>query len=332
MPKKSNNSTIARQWEMLNKLPRRTPGISASEMMEWLRDQGYEVTKRTVERDLRDLSTLFGIGSNEENTPFRWYWIPTARDHYESVELGEALSLVLCEKILSSLLSAELHNAIVPKLELAHKKLEALGDLPMAKWSKCVRFVPENLPFMPVQIKPAVLRNLQDAIVDERQIEIDYESFNQKGKKSIVHPFSFVQRGSRIYLVAFSEEHKDMRIFAAQRIKSVRVLNERVIVPKGFTIDKFIGDGNLQFGGGDTINLKAKLTAELASYLEESKINESQRINYENGTYVLHVKTVSSWQLWFWILSQGHSIEVLSPKSLREDLRNEIAWMAKNYK
>ena len=63
MPKSPLHLTLARQWEMLKKLPAGGPGLTASQVTAWLQSQGYRVSKRTVERDLVELSTSFGIGS-----------------------------------------------------------------------------------------------------------------------------------------------------------------------------------------------------------------------------------------------------------------------------
>ncbi len=60
MPKSSLRLAVARQWELLKKLPARGPGLTASQITAWLKAQGYPVSKRAVERDLNDLSANFG--------------------------------------------------------------------------------------------------------------------------------------------------------------------------------------------------------------------------------------------------------------------------------
>lgn len=69
MPRSSNHLALARQWEMLKRLPNRAPGITARELAEGLHENGFEVTKRTIERDLVDLSGQFGIACNDTQKP-----------------------------------------------------------------------------------------------------------------------------------------------------------------------------------------------------------------------------------------------------------------------
>jgi hypothetical protein len=65
---------------MLSLLPVKPPGVTAP----WLRGQlakhhdGFDVTIRTVERNLDDLSGYFPITRDEDAQPFRWYWMPRA--------------------------------------------------------------------------------------------------------------------------------------------------------------------------------------------------------------------------------------------------------------
>lgn len=76
MPKSSLHLALARQWEMLKKFPADGPGLTASQVTAWLQGQGYRVSKRTVERDLVELSTSFGIVCNDKSIPYGWHWMP----------------------------------------------------------------------------------------------------------------------------------------------------------------------------------------------------------------------------------------------------------------
>ena len=70
----TTRSTLARQWELLKLLPSRAPGASASELQGRLQASGFSASKRTVERDLTELSRLFPIQCNSKGVPYGWYW------------------------------------------------------------------------------------------------------------------------------------------------------------------------------------------------------------------------------------------------------------------
>ena len=74
MPKATHHDAVARLFELLKLLPSRGPGITAREICARLDASGFSVSKRTVERDLTELSRLFGLECNDKSQPYGWRW------------------------------------------------------------------------------------------------------------------------------------------------------------------------------------------------------------------------------------------------------------------
>ncbi|MQG92250.1 WYL domain-containing protein [Pseudomonas sp. MN1F] len=74
MPFATTRATLSRQWALLRQLPSRSPGITSAELVWRLRDVGFNVSKRTVERDLNELSLIFPLDRNDKSIPFGWHW------------------------------------------------------------------------------------------------------------------------------------------------------------------------------------------------------------------------------------------------------------------
>src|SRR5512137_233563 len=70
---------LMRQLLMLDMIPRQPRKISTSELKSRLEEEGYQVSLRTIQRDLERFSGIghFGIGS-DDHKPAGWYWLPTA--------------------------------------------------------------------------------------------------------------------------------------------------------------------------------------------------------------------------------------------------------------
>jgi predicted DNA-binding transcriptional regulator YafY len=79
------------------------------------------------------------------------------------------------------------------------------------------------------------------------------------------------------------------------------------------------------------LKLKARLTNELAQYLSETPLAADQQIRYRAAHWQLAASVRDSWQLRFWILSQGSGIEVLAPKQLRKEIAAELMDACKPY-
>lgn len=74
MPSATTRATLSRQWALLRQLPNRSPGVTSAELVWRLSDAGFDVSKRTVERDLNELSLIFALERNDKSIPFGWYW------------------------------------------------------------------------------------------------------------------------------------------------------------------------------------------------------------------------------------------------------------------
>ena len=316
MPKLNNNNSLARQWELLRIIPSRKPGITSLELTKQIADKGYVVTKRTVERDLRDLSTLFPLMADEDSAPFRWYWLKDISSEFGGIEVADAVSL----KMLNS------------KFELARKKLAALEALPISKWSSKVRYIPESLSFKPVNVREEILEKIQSALVDGFQIEVKYDPLGKASKTYILNPFAIVQRGVRTYLIASNSEYGEAPMqYAVQRFRSVEILESKSDIPKDFNLENYIASGAMDFGSGGIIKLEAAVSDTLASYLNEAAISDDQKISYKNGKWLLTATVRDSWQLWFWIRSQGSDIIVQKPKILRKEIIESLKETLKSY-
>lgn len=53
MPSAKTHTALSRQWELLQQLPKRAPGITVSELLTRLTTAGYSISRRSIERDLR---------------------------------------------------------------------------------------------------------------------------------------------------------------------------------------------------------------------------------------------------------------------------------------
>ena len=320
MPSSDRETTLARQWELLrNHLPSRPPGKSSLQLRDLLEAAGHNVTKRTIERDMDDLSRIFPIFRNEKSVPYGWHWIENARFDTLGMDLSEAVSLGLMEDVLRQIMPPAFLSALEGKFSLAREKLAALPKIPHARWADLVRYVPPGLPFIPPTMVPGVLPAIQETLLRGRKLQVAYLSAGSAAaKQQTLHPLSLIQQGARSYLVATAFDHEQPRLYAVHRITSADVLDAPALRPKSFTLDGFLAGGGVQFGSSSTIVLKARISDDLARLLEETPISKDQKITTRSGVRTLTATVQQSWQLHFWILSQGPAITVLKPVALRQ--------------
>ena len=83
--KQPKSPVLARAMTMLSLLPTRPPGHTAQQLKDALANRDYEIDKRTVERDLVQLSARFPIVCSEDTTPYRWYWLPGGNPYLQQL-------------------------------------------------------------------------------------------------------------------------------------------------------------------------------------------------------------------------------------------------------
>jgi predicted DNA-binding transcriptional regulator YafY len=326
MPSNKTRYTLARQWELLKLLPNRGVGKTASKLTEELRELGFSVSKRQVERDLGDLLEAFRLECNTDHSPYEWSLLPKAAVDIPGLTLAEAMSLQMVESTLKRLLPPAVLYPLESRFQQAKRKLDALsGDGASVKWVDKVRSVPPSLPFIPPQIEPEVLSAISEALLAERQVDVDYHAISDGETRSIrLHPLGLVSRVPTTYLVATAYAYSDIRLYAVHRITRARGTREAANRPEDFSLDDYIKAGALEFGDGESIRLKAEISPELAQILRETPMAWDQEIHEHVDALILTATVLNSWQLFWWILSQGSEITVRQPKALADSIRAQL--------
>lgn len=327
MPAKPTRLTLARQWELLKLLPSAGAGKTSGELTRDIAELGFAVSKRQVERDLNELRAAFAIEANDASIPWGWRWQKNASVDMPGLTLAEALSLHMVKDVLKTQLPAAMLQALEPRFAQAEAKLRGLApDSNVANWPNRVRSVPTSLPFLPPSIAANVLTDVQDALLTREQLEVDYRPMEADAPRTLcLHPLALVNRGPVTYLVATAWDYTDIRLYALHRITRTQRLYEPCQSPKDFDVDQYIATGALQFGCGQTLQLKAQVSGDLARILSETPLSADQTLR--NG--LLTATVPDAWQLDWWLLSQGDAILVTEPKPLRDrmvaSLRSTLA-------
>ena len=329
MPMSSTHSAIARMWELLQLLPDGPPGMTAAEARERLASAGYEVSKRTIERDLIELSRLFPLQCNNKGTPFGWYWTPGKSANLPGINISEALTLKLVESSIKPLVPQWMLHGLASRFEQAQEKLEALSqENPAARWPKYVASVTPNMILLPPEIAPKVLTALQQALIEGVQVEAIYHSSHKRQVKTfILNPAALVQRGHTTYLLASSEGFTDIRQYVLHRFQTIRLLDTDRQEPKGFDLQRYIDDKLMQFGQRGEIRMEAWVSDQLGDILQETPLSTDMCLEpcEDSAGYHLTATVTDTWELRWWILSHAGSIVVRRPAVLSQDIKAKLA-------
>lgn len=334
MPSAKTHTALSRQWELLQQLPKRAPGITVSELLTRLTAAGYSISRRSIERDLRDLSLVFPLQCNDGGTPFGWYWKPGVSVELQGITLTEAVSLALVEDAVRPLLPGSMLSVLEPRFEHARQKLKGLEDgNPAARWPDKVASVRPDFNLRAPEIQAETLEALQHALISEQQVHCQYYSAHtDKLSELTLNPLAMVQRGLVTYLIATAHPYTDVRQFAVHRFRILDQLDKPAEGLLAFDLPAYLASDALQFGTPEKIQFQAWVSERQARLIRETPLSADMTLEpLEDGFRVRSVLS-NTWQLHWWILSLGDSMVVEQPPELRAQIGKTLHRAAAAYR
>ena len=330
------SETLLRQWEMLRAIPRAPSKVTVATLLEKLAAAGFTTTKRTIQRELNQLSAVFPLESDDRSIPYGWSWGANAPAFdLPALDATAALSLRMIEQFLPTLMPPMVWEALEPQFKRAQKLMEKYGPEGLDRWTSLVRVVPREMPLLPPDVDHEAVRIIYQGLLEGRRVEVTYTPRSAEGQGEqlyIVNPLGLVARGSLLYLVCTFWEYSDIRQLALHRVRWAVLTDLPVTRPDAFDLDTYIGSGAFQYSVGDNIQLVAVFERGAAAHLYETPLSVDQVIEAIGDDRARVWATVrDTAQLEWWLLAFGDLVEVLEPASLRIRIFNSIKHSLANY-
>ena len=299
-----------------------------------LMELGFDVSLRTVERDMKILPDIFPqhVYVNDISKPYG-YKLPKGNRKLSGMSPEEAVCLQLAFDYLNPLLPNGSLDPIAPYLKEAEVILEMQQSGKMKNWKNKVLTLNEGFNLQPAIIKEGVLSTIHKALWAGTTNKAAKTSKNKKEPSEyVLHPCGLVYRGRISYLVCSFDNYTDKFIYLAlQRFQSVEIGDEysahrdknvRTVAKDlvGFRLKR------------DKIKIALKFSLYAGSHLYETPISDRQKISSTKDGFLLVEDTVNDdMELRFWIMAFGEEVEVMKPKSLRNEFTQLSKRIGKKY-
>jgi len=183
---RKQHDTLFRHWRMLRMIPRYPHKISIQAIRGQLADEGFQITERTLQRDLSELSHVFPLTVDDREKPYGWSWDREAKSFdLPCLTSTEALMLVLAERHLGQIMPGSTIEALRPYFKSARERFSSESSPhPARSWFDKIRSVPATQPLIPPQVDAEVLRVVTDALLKERQLNITYRKKSSSKRKT----------------------------------------------------------------------------------------------------------------------------------------------------
>lgn len=322
---------------MLRYVPRFPAKTTTRSLKEVLAKQGFEVTQRTIQRDLKALAAVMpGLQVDEEKDFPGWSW---SRDalllDLPAMDNNMALTFQLADHFLSKMFPPSVLKQLKPYFDSANNVLQTVDNVGYTHWGEKVRILSRTQPLVPAKIQDNVVTVIYEALFKGLQFRGRYLRRDGDEVEYDIHPLGLIFRESVVYLVATIWDYADLRHLALHRFTHCGLLDQEAVPPEDFDLDQYLAEGSFEYGEteGEMIRLKVLFSDWAGHHLLETPLSEDQEVvEGDDGELEIEATVMASGQLRWWLLGFGDYVEVLAPGTLREEFVATIQLMRDKYK
>ena len=333
MKKVSSTEAIRRGFSILGSVSR-SP-MSSRDIFRRLYDDGFNVSIRTIERDLSRLPDIFPslIEVDDRSKPFT-YRQPVNARKYSAMNPTEAICLELAFSFLNPILPKKTLDPINPYLKEADAVLNESHAKKYKNWKDKVLTINEGLQLQSANVIQKVINNIHEALWDEKVVIAKYQSRTKKYADNYkIHPAGLIYRGRIIYLICSFDDNLNKIVYLPlQRFKSIEILPEEKSFHHGKKVSNLVKD-LLGFKlNNKKLKVKLKFSKMAGAHLFETPLSKKQTIKEtRDGYFMVEDEVIDNMELRYWIRAFGDEVEVVQPKILRDEFTKLSKRLRKKY-
>lgn len=284
-----------------------------------------EVSKRTIQNDIVNMETDYGIRLNEKLRKGR-------QRIYRYVNTDYSIHLVRMN-------DKERH-----KIQDAIYVLRDFEGEPLYDWARAFLmqiegglFNEDNTPVVSFQTNPdlkgiSFFSELLQAILAKRVLKLRYTPYGKETQTVTIYPYYLKQFNDRWYLIAQAKGYETYAHYALDRIDSYETVSlpyKEAEVDFSEYFDDVIG---VTVPEEDAEDIVIKVSGKRFNYIRTKPIHLSQRIIEEIGGYaIISINVKVNKELESLILSFGDDMEVIAPSTFRDRIAEKIQAMNQRY-
>jgi proteasome accessory factor B len=285
----------------------------------------FGTSRRTVFRDLKELQTV-GVPYHYNAKTGSYAIDPEFFLPPIDLNLQEALGLLLLVHKASNQIQLPFKNSAL----LAALKIE--NNLPV----KIRQYCNTTLQNISIRVDPQASMNLldktfaqlQQAIAKKMKVSMQYHSFFEGQIIDVeLCPYHLMYNRRAWYVLGFSDLHKSVRMFKLNRIRELKSTEKHFVGSESFDLYDFFGRAWSMIPEGKIYNIKLRFLPMVANNVAEVQWHSTQKVTHNrDGSATIEFRVDGLREIAWWILGYGDQVQVLAPKSLR----NNVLETAKN--
>jgi predicted DNA-binding transcriptional regulator YafY len=186
----------------------------------------------------------------------------------------------------------------------------------------------------PLAGQRSVYQRMLSCVASRRAVRIVYDSFSDNSLMRLrLCPYRLLFSRHSWYVIGRSALHREVRTFNVGRIKMLTELDETFQVPRGFSIERYLGNAwHLIPEPGPDQEVAIRFGPLVARNVAEVTWHKTQRTTLrDDGSLDFHVRVSGLREISWWILGYGLQAEVLKPAALRQLIAERAGRMLQMY-
>lgn len=315
----SDSIQLLRQWTLLRLLAARRQGVALKELA-----RDLSVSQKTIVRDLNLLRRLAFPIEETVGERGRKTWQLASGEGLRNLRftLEEAAALYLGRQYLEGLAGTMFWSGA----QSAFLKMRAaFGEPALRHLQKLATgFYLTTHALVDYEARGSLIDDLMIAIEDRTLTVISYQSLRSTEPVTHydIHPYALVHHRGALYVIAWSNDHNEIRTFKVDRITSATLHGLQFERPKDFTAaDHLAHFFGIFAGDAPPQRVLVRFSSQVTRILEEKRFHPSQHLTRDrDGSLIAEYQLSSFEEFTSWILSFGPLAEVLEPTELRQTL------------
>lgn len=330
-------SAILRNLVMVDRIPvYPQQGSTTAAIHLALLDEGYEISKRTVQRDLEKLAEWAALDyEDDEFGQRRWFRDMKKPEVMDLVPASEAFLLVLSEKLLRKVVPVNLSDKLEEWLNKADAKLSSKHLF--SNWKSKVNVVSDSYPLIYDEhhIDEEYRRVIYDCVLNEEKVIISYQSDRSiQAKDYTLNPLGLIIRDQSHYLVGTRDLAPETpQLFLFHRISCAKKTYLDITTPKTFSIEDYFAKNPTGWVLGEKVEeVVLKVKGYALDVVTHNKLAQDQVLEqYDDTWWKVTFSCCPTYDLISWILKFSQDVVCESPSIIREQVVKRLNATLNNY-
>ena len=315
-------SVSQRQIYILSLLSENPKGYQAEEIRQRLHNWDIDVSKRTIMRDIDELSLNYGIGE-EERGGKTYYFADKYTLKNVDFTIEDLASLAFAKEMLKEYSHLRTGAHAIALIDQIVEQSASLNQLQFEALGSHFKQVGKDTGSMD-SVDADVEKMIQNAIDNHNKIEIDYYSFSSdESTRRVIHPYQLLLIDSYLCVEGYCELRKEVRRFRLSRIQEMEVLDEKFDDKKETEEYSDLKRPFLMLNGTKVEPLELLFTGESIRYVKEYEKNRSKRLEEKPEGLYFYGETAIAPDVVRWIRGFGPEVRVIKPDWLAKQLLEE---------